>query len=48
VGIQAARKGWLTKAEIVTDISGNVTKNMSLIVESSKNEAGERTYRIAT
>lgn len=28
-------------------ISGNVTKTMGLAVESSKNEAGERTYRIA-
>jgi len=28
-------------------ISGNVTKKMRLTVESSKNEAGERTYRIA-
>lgn len=28
-------------------ISGNVTKKMGLAVESSKNEAGERTYRIA-
>jgi hypothetical protein len=27
-------------------ISGNVTKKMGLAVESSKNEAGERTYRI--
>jgi len=26
---------------------GNVTKKMGLAVESSKNEAGERTYRIA-
>lgn len=28
-------------------ISGNVTKKMGLAVESSKNDAGERTYRIA-
>jgi len=28
-------------------ISGNVTKKMRLTVESSKNEAGERTYGIA-
>ncbi len=28
-------------------ISGSVTKKMGLAVESSKNEAGERTYRIA-
>jgi hypothetical protein len=28
-------------------ISGHVTKKMGLAVESSKNEAGERTYRIA-
>ena len=28
-------------------ISGNLTKKMGLTVESSKNEAGERTYRIA-
>jgi hypothetical protein len=27
-------------------ISGKVTKKMGLAVESSKNEAGERTYRI--
>jgi len=27
-------------------ISGNVTKKMGLAVESSKNEAGERTYKI--
>jgi hypothetical protein len=27
-------------------ISGHVTKKMGLAVESSKNEAGERTYRI--
>ncbi len=26
-------------------ISGNVTKRMGLAVESSKNEAGERSYR---
>ena len=28
-------------------ISGNVGKKMGLAVESSKNEAGERTYKIA-
>ena len=28
-------------------ISGNLTKKMGLTVESSKNEAGERTYQIA-
>ena len=28
-------------------ISGHVTKKMGLTVESSKNEAGQRTYRIA-
>jgi len=28
-------------------ISGNLTKKMGLAVESTKNEAGERTYRIA-
>jgi hypothetical protein len=28
-------------------ISGNVTKKMGLTVESTKNEAGERTYRVA-
>jgi len=28
-------------------INGNVTKKMGLAIESSKNEAGERTYRIA-
>jgi len=28
-------------------ISGNLTKKMGLVVESAKNEAGERTYRIA-
>src|ERR1017187_5145230 len=28
-------------------ISGNLTKKMGLTVESTKNEAGERTYRIA-
>jgi hypothetical protein len=28
-------------------ISGNVAKKMGLTVESAKNEAGERTYRIA-
>ena len=28
-------------------ISGYVTKKMGMAVESSKNEAGERTYRIA-
>ena len=27
-------------------IRGNVTKKMGLAVESSKNEAGERTYRV--
>jgi hypothetical protein len=52
------RKDGATMAEIAkaTDwqnhsirgfISGNLTKNMGLAVESSKNEAGERTYRIA-
>ena len=50
------RKDGATMAEIAkaTDwqnhsirgfISGNVTKKMGLVVESSKNEAGERTYR---
>ena len=28
-------------------ISGTLTKKMGMTVESSKNEAGERTYRIA-
>src|ERR1019366_4771787 len=28
-------------------ISGNLTKKMGLTVESTKNEAGERTYKIA-
>jgi hypothetical protein len=28
-------------------ISGQLTKRMGLTVESSKNEAGERTYHIA-
>ena len=28
-------------------ISGQLTKKMGLTVESTKNEAGERTYRIA-
>jgi Protein of unknown function (DUF3489) len=53
------RKDGATMAEIAkaTDwqahsirgfISGNLTKKMGLVVESSKNEAGERTYRIAT
>jgi len=28
-------------------ISGNLTKKMGLKVESTKNEAGERTYRVA-
>lgn len=52
------RKDGATMAEIAkaTDwqnhsirgfISGNLTKKMGLTVESSKNEAGERTYRIA-
>lgn len=52
------RKGGATMAEIAkaTDwqnhsirgfISGQLTKKMGLTVESSKNEAGERTYRIA-
>lgn len=52
------RKDGATMAEIAkaTDwqnhsirgfISGNLTKKMGLIVESAKNEAGERTYRIA-
>jgi hypothetical protein len=51
------RKDGATMAEIAkaTDwqnhsirgfISGNLTKKMGLVVESSKNEAGERTYRI--
>lgn len=51
------RKDGATMAEIAkaTDwqnhsirgfISGNLTKKMGLTVESSKNEAGERTYRI--
>jgi hypothetical protein len=50
------RKDGATMAEIAkaTDwqnhsirgfISGNLTKKMGLVVESSKNEAGERTYR---
>jgi cell division septation protein DedD len=53
------RKDGATMAEIAkaTDwqnhsirgfISGNLTKKMGLVVESSKNEAGERTYRIAS
>jgi len=52
------RKDGATMAEIAkaTDwqnhsirgfISGNLTKKMGLTVESSKNDAGERTYRIA-
>jgi hypothetical protein len=52
------RKQGATTAEIVKAtkwqnhtirgfISGNVTKKMGLAVESSKNDAGERTYRIA-
>ena len=52
------RKDGATMAEIAkaTDwqnhsirgfISGNLTKKMGLTVESAKNEAGERTYRIA-
>ena len=52
------RKDGATMAEIAkaTDwqnhsirgfISGNLTKKMGLTVESGKNEAGERTYRIA-
>ena len=52
------RKDGATMAEIAkaTDwqnhsirgfISGNLTKKMGLTVESTKNEAGERTYRIA-
>ncbi len=52
------RKDGATMAEIVkaTDwqnhsirgfISGTITKKMGLKVESTKNEAGERTYRIA-
>ena len=28
-------------------ISGNLTKKMGLTVESTKNDAGERTYRVA-
>ena len=28
-------------------ISGNLTKKMGLTVESTKNESGERTYRVA-
>ena len=51
------RKGGATMAEIAkaTDwqnhsirgfISGQLTKKMGLTVESSKNEAGERTYKI--
>lgn len=53
------RKDGATMAEIgkATDwqnhsirgfISGNLTKKMGLTVESSKNEAGERVYRIAS
>ena len=52
------RKDGATMAEIAkaTDwqnhsirgfISGNLTKKMGLAVESTKNEAGERTYRLA-
>ncbi len=52
------RKGGATLEEIMkaTDwqahsvrgfISGNLTKKMGLVVESTKNDAGERTYRIA-
>jgi hypothetical protein len=52
------RKGGATMAEIAkaTDwqnhsirgfISGNVGKKMGLTVESSKNDADERTYRIS-
>lgn len=51
-----ARKGGATMAEIADAtgwqkhsirgfISGTLTKKMGLVVESSKNEAGERTYR---
>ncbi|MCX6632304.1 MAG: DUF3489 domain-containing protein [Candidatus Solibacter sp.] len=51
------RKDGATMAEIAkaTDwqnhsirgfISGNLTKKMGLVVESSKNEAGERVYRV--
>jgi hypothetical protein len=51
------RKDGATMAEIAkaTDwqnhsirgfISGNLTKKMGLVIESSKNEAGERTYRL--
>jgi hypothetical protein len=36
--------GWQNHS-IMGFISGNVTKKMGLVVESSKNEAGERTYR---
>src|ERR1019366_5701345 len=53
------RKDGATMAEIAkaTDwqnhsirgfISGNLTKKMGLVVESTKNEAGERVYKIAT
>lgn len=53
------RKNGATMAEIAkaTDwqnhsirgfISGNLTKKMGLAVESSKNEAGDRVYRIAS
>ena len=51
------RKGGATMAEIAKStgwqnhsirgfVSGTLTKKMGLAVESSKNEAGERTYRI--
>ncbi len=36
--------GW-QKHSIRGFISGNVTKKMGLVVESTKNEAGERVYR---
>jgi hypothetical protein len=52
------RKGGATMAEIAKAtgwqnhsirgfISGNLTKKMGLVVESTKNDAGERVYRIA-
>jgi hypothetical protein len=42
----AKATGW-QKHSVRGFISGNLTKKMGLAVESSKNEAGERVYRIA-
>ena len=40
------KMGW-QKHTVRGFISGNLTKKMGLTVESTKNEAGERTYKIA-